>query len=129
MWECDVSQQEFRTDHLEDLPLSETTFLILLSLGEAPKHGYAIMQEVQSLSHGRVTLSTGTLYGAIKRLLRDGWIRRVERVDEEENGRGRKYYTLTKRGRRVLEAEMNRLRMLVEVAGRKLASGAQSGGD
>lgn len=124
-----MSQREFRTDHLEDLPLSETTFLILLSLGEAPKHGYAIMQEVQSFSHGRVILSTGTLYGAIKRLLRDGWIRRVERVDEEEDGRGRKYYALTKHGRRVLDAEMNRLRTLVEVAGRKLAPGAQSGED
>jgi DNA-binding PadR family transcriptional regulator len=103
--------------------------LILLSLEDTPKHGYAIMQEVQSFSSGRVTLSTGTLYGAIKRMLRDGWIRRVDRVDEEEDGRGRKYYALTERGRRVLEAEMDRLRTLVDVAGRKLASGVQSGGD
>ena len=124
-----MSQREFQSDHLEDLPLSETTFLILLSLGNTPKHGYAIMQEVQSLSNGRVVLSTGTLYGAIKRMLRDGWIRRVERVDEKKDGRRRKYYALTKHGRRVLDAEMNRLRTLVEVAGRKLAPGAQSGED
>lgn len=124
-----MSQQEIYPELLKDLPLSESTFLILVSLDDKPKHGYAIMKEVQSLSQGRVTLSTGTLYGAIKRMLKDNWIRRVELVDEEEDARQRKFYALTNRGRRVLGAEMARLRELVEIAGRRLASGAQSGGD
>lgn len=124
-----MSQQEIYPELLKDLPLSESTFLILVSLDDKPKHGYAIMKEVQSLSQGRVTLSTGTLYGAIKRMLKDNWIRRVELVDEEEDARQRKFYALTNRGRRVLGAETARLRELVEIAGRRLALGAQSGGD
>jgi DNA-binding PadR family transcriptional regulator len=64
-----------------DLPLTETTFFILLSLASEPKHGYAIMKEVETLSRGNVRLRTGTLYGAIKRLLRgaglNGWGRRM----------------------------------------------------
>jgi DNA-binding PadR family transcriptional regulator len=124
-----VSQQETHENPLNDLPLSETTFMILVSLGDGPKHGYAIMQEVQSFSNGRVMLSTGTLYGAIKRMLREDWIRRIEQLDEAQDDRGRKYYVLTKRGRRVLDAETDRLRELVAIAGRKLASGAQRSGD
>lgn len=124
-----MSQQKISKNPLNDLPLSETTFLILVNLEERPKHGYAIMKEVQTLSQGRVTLSTGTLYGAIKRMLREGWIRRVEQVDEEQDDRGRKYYSLTTRGRRVLDMETDRLRELVEIAGRRLAPGAHSGGD
>lgn len=124
-----MSQQEIHSELLNDLPLSETTFLILVSLDDKPKHGYAIMKDVQSLSQGRVRLSTGTLYGAIKRMLKDNWIRRVELVDEQENARQRKFYALTNCGRRVLDAEAERLRDLVAIAGRRLAPGVQSGGD
>ena len=68
-----------KTQHpLPPSPLSEATFLILVSLGSGPKHGYAIMKEVEELSHQRVLLSTGTLYGAIKRLLADGTIQRAK---------------------------------------------------
>jgi DNA-binding PadR family transcriptional regulator len=115
-------------DALEALPLSEATFLILVSLKGGPKHGYAIMKEVEALSRGRVTLSTGTLYGAIKRMLADGWIRRFEAPEDEADGRERKSYTLTARGRRVLEAETQRLRQLVAIAGGWQPGGAQSGG-
>ncbi len=52
--------------------------MILLSLAPGPKHGYAILKEVETLSDGRVKLSTGTLYGAIERLLDQDWIRRVD---------------------------------------------------
>ena len=122
-------RNEPHLDLLDGLPLSETTFLILVSLDGEPKHGYAIMKEVQALSQGRVTLSTGTLYGAIKRMLRDEWIRRVALPDEGNDARQRKFYALTRRGRRVLNAETNRLRELVEIAELRLAPGAQSGGD
>ncbi len=96
-------------------PLSEATFFILLSLAPEPKHGYAIMKDTQTLSDNRVVLSTGTLYGALKRLLEQEWIRRVEdrRNDTE---RDRKAYALTNQGRRVLNAEIERLQKLVSTA-------------
>lgn len=104
-------------DIQSNLPLTEATFFIMLSLTAGPKHGYAIMKEVTILSDRRVVLSTGTLYGALKRLLGDGWIERVEdRADLEDSGRARKAYVLTNLGRRILEAEVDRLRTLVEVA-------------
>ncbi|MFN2151061.1 MAG: PadR family transcriptional regulator [Anaerolineales bacterium] len=101
---------------LSRLPLREPTFFILLSLSPGPKHGYAILKEVESLSEGRVLLSTGTLYGAIKRLLDDGWIRRVDDPLPNGTDRERKAYALTEQGRRVLNAEIERLRKLVNVA-------------
>jgi DNA-binding PadR family transcriptional regulator len=114
-------------DEQNVLPLSEATFLILVSLGSGPKHGYAIMQEVAELSQGRVLLSTGTLYGVIKRLLADGWISRLDLSEDASSGRERKSYTLTTRGQRVLQAETKRLRELVEIALRDSSPGAQHG--
>jgi DNA-binding PadR family transcriptional regulator len=105
-------------------PLSETTFLILVSLGSGPKHGYAIMKEVETLSQGRVLLSTGTLYGAIKRLLADGWIHRLELPADSADGRDRKSYELTAPGRKVLQAETQRLRELVQIAAQRISEGA-----
>jgi DNA-binding PadR family transcriptional regulator len=98
------------------LPLREPTFYILLSLSPGPKHGYAILKEAEKLSEGCVKLSTGTLYGAIKRLLDRGWIRRVD--DPLPNGteRERKAYQLTELGRQVLNAEIARLEKLISVA-------------
>jgi DNA-binding PadR family transcriptional regulator len=100
----------------QQLPLTETTFFIILSLAPGSKHGYAIMKEVEALSDGRIELSTGTLYGALKRMLEGDWIERVENPEPGENSRGRKAYRLTKLGRRILEAELARLRQLVNVA-------------
>jgi len=106
-----------RRDTWSNVPLSETTFFILLSLTAGPKHGYAIMKEVMILTDRRVVLSTGTLYGALKRLLRDGWIERAEdQTGPEGSYHARKAYTLTNLGRRILEAEVRRLRALLEVA-------------
>src|SRR4051794_9827567 len=59
-----------------DEPLTETVFLILSSISAEPRHGYAIMQDVEAMTNGRVRLSTGTLYGALRRLLDAGLIRR-----------------------------------------------------
>jgi DNA-binding PadR family transcriptional regulator len=108
----------YPADIQEHLPLTEATFFILLSLAPGHKHGYAIMKDVQELSRERVILSTGTLYGAIKRLLEQGWIRRIEEADSsvEGPGRPRKNYVLTRQGRRVLEAEMERLDTLAAIA-------------
>jgi DNA-binding PadR family transcriptional regulator len=98
------------------LPLREPTFYVLLSLSPGPRHGYAIMKVVETLSEGRVLLSTGTLYGAIKRLLDLDWIKRVDDPQPSHTERGRKVYVLTERGRRVLNAEVERMRKLVAVA-------------
>ncbi len=103
---------------MESLPLTESVLLILLSLAEQPRHGYAILQDVQEMSGGRVTLSTGTLYGALRRLLDDGWI---ERFHEEDNSRGRQAYRLTLGGRRNLQHEVSRLKQLTRVASLRVA--------
>jgi DNA-binding PadR family transcriptional regulator len=103
-------------DLQENLPLTEATFYILLSLAPGPKHGYAIMKDIKTLSEGRVSLSTGTLYGAIKRLLDQGWILRVDEPSENGSSRDRKAYVLTQRGRRILEAETARLGKLYQAA-------------
>jgi DNA-binding PadR family transcriptional regulator len=98
------------------LPLTEATFFILLSLAPGAKHGYAILKEVPHLSRQRVTLSTGTLYGALKRLLTAGWIDRVDESSPDDTTRTPKAYVLTERGRRILGAETARLRALVQAA-------------
>lgn len=102
----------------EQIPLSESAFYIILSLAAGPRHGYAILKEVEALSDGRVVLSTGTLYGALKRMLEDGWIERVEETEADGThpGRERKTYRLTEIGRRILEAESARLRRLAGMA-------------
>jgi DNA-binding PadR family transcriptional regulator len=103
-------------DNLTYLPLREPTFYILLSLSPGPKHGYAILKDVEDLSDGNVLLGTGTLYGAIKRLLDRDWIRRVNDPIPNGTDRERKAYVLTNQGRRVLNAEIVRLQKLVSVA-------------
>jgi DNA-binding PadR family transcriptional regulator len=107
------------------LPLTEPVFFILLSLAPGPRHGYAIMKETAVLSDGRVKMSTSTLYGAIKRLLEQGWIERIEEDGEPGNGRIRKFYDLTTLGRRILEAETARMENLVTAA-RRTTAGAQA---
>lgn len=104
-----------------NLPLTEATFFILLSLSPKPKHGYAIMKDVEILSQGRVELSTGTLYGTLKRLLAQKWIERVEGSPIEpqsgtESARKRKAYALTELGYTMLNAEIHRLELLVSAA-------------
>lgn len=100
----------------QNLPLGEATFFILLSLMPAPRHGYSIMKEVELLSNGRLQLSTGTLYGALKRMLEQAWIERYEAADNNENGRIRKTYRLTELGQKVLDAEIDRMDALVATA-------------
>lgn len=98
-------------------PLSEPVALILMSLATGAKHGYALLKDVETLSEDRVRLSTGTLYGAIRRLLDDGWI---ERFEQEDTSREKQAYRLTARGRSQLNAEIARLRHLVRTATTRL---------
>lgn len=105
-------------ENMEPLPLSEPVLLILVSLAEAPRHGYSILKDVTAMSDGRVTLSTGTLYGALRRLLNDDWI---ERFEDEDTSRGRQAYRLTANGRRHLQTEVRRLKQLTRVASLRVA--------
>jgi len=107
-------------DTENQLPLTESTFFILLSLAPGPRHGYAILKDVQALSDGRIRLSTGTLYGAIRRLLAQEWITHVDDPLPNNTDRQRKVYLLTDLGRRILEAEAARLRSVVAKASLRL---------
>lgn len=94
------------------LPLTPALFHVLLSLADGQKHGYAILKEVAGRTGGEVELSTGTLYGIIKRLLADGLIRESALGSTER----RRAYRLTPFGRKVALAEAERLRDLVVTA-------------
>ena len=104
---------------METLPLTEPVLLILLSLADQAKHGYAILKDVEQMSDGRVRLSTGTLYGALRRLLDDDWI---ERVDQKDDSRGKLAYRLTGRGRKNLHFEVSRLKQLTRLASLRVAA-------
>lgn len=98
-------------------PLTEPVLLILLSLAEKPRHGYGLMKDIGSLSHGRVRLGTGTLYGALRRLLQDRWI---EPFAQDDTSREKQAYKLTAVGRRQLHAELERMRQLSRTATTRL---------
>ena len=100
------------------LPLTEPVLLILLSLAGQARHGYSILKDVEQMSDGRVVLSTGTLYGALRRLLDEDWI---ERFEEKDAPRGRQAYRLTARGRQNLQLEVSRLKHLTRLANLRVA--------
>jgi len=87
------------------LPLTEATYYIMLTLIE-PRHGYAVMQQVEKLSEGTIKVGPGTLYGVFSTLEKEGLIRKVK---EEER---RKYYLLTLKGKEVLSAQVKRLEIM-----------------
>ena len=100
------------------MEVSEPVLLILLSLAEQPRHGYAILQDTARMSDGRVRLSTGTLYGALRRLLDEKWI---ERFKERDSSRGKQAYRLTTEGRRNLQMEVARMKRLTRLAALRVA--------
>ncbi|NLU53314.1 MAG: PadR family transcriptional regulator [Clostridiaceae bacterium] len=91
------------------LPLTETTYYILLSLLEAG-HGYAVMQRAEELSGGRVRIAAGTMYGAIENLLKQKLITSVPSKDPR-----RKMYRTTEEGAHVLQMEVQRLKHMIEI--------------
>jgi DNA-binding PadR family transcriptional regulator len=108
-----------------EVPLTEQTFFILLSLASSPRHGYAILKDVGDLSDGRIRLSISTLYTSLKRLLEQGWIERDNPDEPDESGRPRKEYRLTPTGWRFLHAETARLQGLVRAAQDRLPQDTQ----
>ena len=98
-------------------PLTEPVLLILMSLAGRPRHGYALMKDIETLSNGRVRLSTGTMYGALRRLLVDRWI---ERFSQDDTSRDKQAYRLTASGRKQLELELDRMKDLTRIATARL---------
>ena len=89
--------------------LTEAVYYILLSL-TTPRHGYGIIQNVETLSGGRVRLAAGTLYGAINTLLEKNWI---SALPGEKDSR-KKEYIITGDGRQALSNELKRLQELLD---------------
>ena len=90
------------------LPLTPVAFEILLALADGERHGYSILQEVESRSGGAVSLHAGTLYRALARLLESELIEELDAPDSNSDER-RRYYRLTSRGIAVARAEVGRL--------------------
>ncbi|MDR1185036.1 MAG: PadR family transcriptional regulator [Coriobacteriales bacterium] len=97
------------------LPLTETTFYIMLSLLE-PLHGYAVMQKVEELSDLKVRIAAGTLYGALQSLTKKKFVDELPSTDPR-----RRIYVLSPEGRELLRLEVERLKHMVELAKRLAA--------
>jgi len=99
------------------LPLPLAVFHILIALADRDRHGYSIMQDVAARTNGKVQLSAGTLYSSIRRMLEQGLIEELrESPDPSSTDERRRYYALTRFGRRVAAAEVERLNALVQQA-------------
>jgi DNA-binding PadR family transcriptional regulator len=99
------------------LPLPRDTFHILVSLADRERHGYSVMQDVAERTDGALRLSPSSLYASIKRLLAQGLIEELqERPDSAHDDERRRYYRLTRMGRRVAMAEAKRLERLLSDA-------------
>ncbi|HYR84688.1 MAG TPA: helix-turn-helix transcriptional regulator [Terriglobia bacterium] len=104
------------------LPLNHADFQIMLALADGERHGYGIMLDVAELTGGRTKLGPGTLYTSIKRLRQAELIEESDdRPDPKLDDERRRYYRLTKLGRKVLVAESERLENLLSYArGRRI---------
>ena len=96
------------------LPLTANVFYILLALADGEKHGYGIILDIRDRTDAEVTIGTGTLYTAIKRLLGQELIEETGRVDEEDPRR--RYYRLTPLGKRVARAQAHEFEQLTKLA-------------
>jgi DNA-binding PadR family transcriptional regulator len=94
------------------LPLAPAFFHILIALGDGERHGYSVMQDVAQRTGGRVRMSPGTLYGSIKRMLEEGLIEELTTGAAGADER-RRFYRITRFGRRVAAAEADRLAALL----------------
>lgn len=107
--------------HLPDpaslLPLPPATFHILMSVSDADRHGYAIIQDVAAATNGELKLSAGTLYRSIQRMLEQGLLTEPrDRPSPQDDDERRRYYRITAYGAEVARAEARRLTQLVKLA-------------
>lgn len=95
-------------------PLTESYYYILLCLYKNPNHGYGIMQETKELSNERVKIGSGTMYTAVSKMIKKGWIKDREVTNEEDDRR--RTYEITKDGIEILNGEIERLKELLSSA-------------
>ena len=103
--------------------MSDPVLHILLAISDEPRHGYAIVQEIEERTQGAVHLGTGTLYTALKRLRADGLIEEMPEPVSAAAGRKRRTYGLTKQGHAMLAQQTERLKVLFEHALQKSVVG------
>ncbi|MFE5861707.1 PadR family transcriptional regulator [Streptomyces virginiae] len=109
---------------MNDQAPREPTLLILTAIAEVPRHGHAIAQEVEKISQSRTRMRTGTLYGALERLLEQGLV--VVHAQEAVDGRMRRSYALAPRGREMLATEAARIARTAREATRRLRIGGRA---
>jgi DNA-binding PadR family transcriptional regulator len=100
-------------------PISQPVFLILLQLSMKSGHGYSLMKDIRALSGGRVKLSSGTMYAALRRLRENKW---VVLCPQPGQSRHKRSHVLTPRGREALRSEIDRMRVLTQIAEARLGS-------
>lgn len=98
------------------LPLTPAVFHILMSLAAGPRHGYAIMKEVEEQTEGELRLGPGKLYYSIQRMLEAGLI---EEIEDDAGGKNRRPYRITAAGRAAARAEARRLRRSLDLAAKR----------
>jgi len=99
------------------LPLPTAVFHILIALADRDRHGYSIMQDVAARTDGKVRLSAGTLYSSIRRMLEQGLIEELaQSPDPSSTDERRRYYRLTRFGKRTAAAEVERFHTLLQQA-------------
>ena len=107
----------------EVLPLTPTVFHVLVTLASGPRHGYAVAQEVEELSEGRIVMGPGTLYGSLQRMQDASLIAEAPNPGEDGLHAGRRrYYKMTPLGSAALRAESERLSRAVNLAQARLGT-------
>lgn len=105
------------------LPLSPTTFHVLVAMAHGPRHGYAIAQDVEELTDGRIVMGPGTLYGSLQRMVSTGLIEETDNPGEDGlHASRRRYYRMTALGGTALRVESERLLRVVNVAQERLGA-------
>lgn len=102
------------------LPLTAAVFFILFALADREKHGYAIMQSVSQISENQFRMGPGTLYSTIQRLLDLDLIEETDGVGSQSDHEDRRrYYRLTRTGKAILAADLNRMQSILRLAREK----------
>ena len=105
----------------EKASLSPAAFHILVAVASGPRHGYGIMKAVATATGGQVRLNAGTLYTTLRRLLEEDLIRETDPpADLDDVDERRRYYAITPAGRKLAQAELARLRTVVQHAAASL---------
>jgi DNA-binding PadR family transcriptional regulator len=102
---------------IDFIPLKQSTYGILLALGDGELHGYGIMQSLEEKTGGRESILPGTLYASLARMASDGLVAELDTPEGDgSGGPKRRYYRRTELGRAVAREESERLRVLLRVA-------------